>query len=345
LTHPSFYILHGEDTFAIAEQVHSLKEKLGDPSLAALNTVELDGRTVTLPELRSAADAVPFLTERRLVIVTGLLARLMGRTGEGEEEAGATPIKEFRDALVAYLPQIPPTTALVLVESRPLPERNRFLNLAGRHESGFAKRYDPPKGQALVQWIIKRARAAGGEFTSEAAQALASAVGEDTRLLDNEIEKLVAYADYSRPVDLPDVEMLTPYGGEVKIFDMVDAMGQKRGPAAVGYLLRLLDQPNQSPLSVFGMIARQFRLLLAARELLADGAAPAQVTAELSLPPFVASKVVDQARLFSLADLEAIFRRLLDMDLGIKSSQIDGALALETFVADPVSWQLREAAA
>ncbi len=289
----------------------------------------------------------PFIAERRLVIVTGLLARLMGRSGEGEadDEGASTPVREFRDALAAYLPMVPPTTALVLVESRPLPERSRFLTLAGRSEAGFAKRYDPPTGSALTQWILRRARAAGGEFTHEAAQALASAVGEDTRLVANEIEKLVAYADYSRPVDLPDVELLTPYGGEVKIFDMVDAMGQKRGPAAVGYLLRLLDQPNQSPLSVFGMVVRQFRLLLAARELLAEGAAPAQVMAELSLRPFVAGKVVDQARLFSLADLEAIFRKLLDMDLGIKSSLIDGALALETFVADPVGWQLREPAA
>jgi DNA polymerase-3 subunit delta len=317
-------------------------------ALAALNTDELDGRTVTLPDLRSAADAMPFISERRLVIVTGLLARLIGRSaGEGEaegDEAAPAPVKEFRDALAAYLPHVPPTTALVLVESRPLPERNRFLTLAGQNEAGYAKRFDPPKGQALVQWIIKRARAAGGQFTSEAAQALASAVGEDTRLLDNEIEKLVAYADYSRPVDLPDVEMLTPYGGEVKIFEMVDAMGQKRGPAAVGYLLRLLDQPNQAPLSVFGMVVRQFRLLLAARELLAEGAAPAQVTAELGLRPFIAGKVLDQARLFSLADLEAIFRKLLDMDLGIKSSRIDGALALETFVADPLRWQLSEPA-
>jgi DNA polymerase-3 subunit delta len=350
LSNPSFYILHGEDTFAIAEQVQALKDRLGDPALAALNTIELDGRAVTLADLRGAADAVPFIAPRRLVIVTGLLTRLLGRGGEAEaeaddgEESAPASLREFRDALLAYLPQVPATTALVLIEARPLPERSRFVALAGRSEAGYARRFDPPKGEALARWIARRAQAAGGEFTAEAAQALAAAVGEDTRLLVREIEKLLAYADYARPVELPDVETLTPYAGEVRVFDMVDAMGQRRGAAAVNLLLRLLDQPNQSPLAVFGMVVRQFRLLLGAGELLAEGAAPAQVGPALGLRPFLAAKIADQARLFSGADLEAIYRKLLEMDLGIKSSRIEAGLALETFVADPVGWQLGEPA-
>jgi DNA polymerase III delta subunit len=79
--------------------------------------------------------------------------------------------------------------------------------------------------------------------------------------------------------------------------------------------------------------------------MLAEGAAPAQIAPALGLKSsFVAAKVLEQARLFSTADLEAIFRKLLEMDLGIKSSRIDAGLALETFVADPVGWRLREAA-
>jgi DNA polymerase-3 subunit delta len=348
LSNPSFYILHGEDTFAIAEQVQALKDRLADPALAALNTIELDGRSVTLADLRGAADAVPFIAPRRLVIVTGLLTRLLGRGGEAEaddgEESAPASLRELRDALLDYLPQVPATTALVLIEARPLPERSRFVALAGRSEAGYARRFDPPKGEALARWIARRAQAAGGEFTAEAAQALVVAVGEDTRLLDQEIEKLLAYADYTRPVELPDVETLTPYAGEVRVFDMVDAMGQRRGAAAVNLLLRLLDQPNQSPLAVFGMVVRQFRLLLGAGELLAEGAAPAQVGPALGLRPFLAAKIVDQARLFSGGDLEAIYRKLLEMDLGIKSSRIEAGLALETFVADPVGWQLGEPA-
>ena len=49
-----FYLLHGPDEFAIAEFVDALKEKMGDPAMASLNTTVFDGRSVTLPELRGA---------------------------------------------------------------------------------------------------------------------------------------------------------------------------------------------------------------------------------------------------------------------------------------------------
>jgi DNA polymerase-3 subunit delta len=335
--------LHGEDTLAIAEAVQALKNRLGDPSLAALNIAEFDGRTVTLGELRSAADAAPFLASSRLVIVAGLLRRLTGRGGEAEgddDEAETAPasVKEMREALADYLPRAAPTTALVFVETPALSERNRFVKLAGDSGRGRVEAFKPPED--LARWIVQRARHAGGEFSGQGAQALAEVAGGDMRLLANEIEKLLAYVDRARPVDLTDVEMLTPYAAEVNVFQMVDAMGQRQGRAAVNFLHRLLGQPGQTPLAAFGMVARQFRLLLAAREALADGV-PAQAGAlarVLSLQPFVAGKLMDQCRRFSLAQLEGILRKLLEMDLAIKSSRIDAGLALETFVVDPLGW-------
>lgn len=344
MTTPTFYIFHGEDEFAIAEHVQSFKERLGDPTTASLNTTRFDGRTLTLADLRSAADALPFLSDRRLVIVEGLLSRLSGQgdeAEEGEEDEPPASLKDFRDALIDYLLHLPPTTRLVFVEHRELPGRNKFLILAAKSEgAGLARKFEPPTGGQLPGWIQKQAKAASGEFTREGAQALAAAVGDETRLLNNEIEKLLTYVDRARPVDVPDVETLTPYAGEVNIFHMVDAMGERQGRAAVQLLHRLLDQPGQYPLQVFGMIVRQFRLLLQARELVAEGATAGEIAGALRVQPFVAGKVADQCRQFSIEELDAIFRKLLDIDLAIKSSQMEPGLALETFVADPIGWRL-----
>lgn len=63
---PPLVILHGEDDFAIAERVNALKAGMGDPSLASLSIAELDGRAVSLPDLRGVCDAMPFLTPQRL---------------------------------------------------------------------------------------------------------------------------------------------------------------------------------------------------------------------------------------------------------------------------------------
>src|SRR5688572_27679299 len=122
---PSFYLLHGPDEFASAEFLDDLKAKLGDPSLASLNTTVFDGRTASLPDVRAICDTLPFLTARRLVIVDGWLTRLMARTeaagDDTDDDSGdeataeaepAVPArgsaKEILKDLTAYLPSLPP---------------------------------------------------------------------------------------------------------------------------------------------------------------------------------------------------------------------------------------------
>ena len=329
---PRFYLLHGPDEFAMSEFVGALKEKMGDPSLASLNTSTFDGRAATLIELRAACDAMPFLAPRRLVVVEGWLTKLLakGEAGDGEVEAQPASAKETLAALADYLPSLPETTALVFVEKRALPERLALLQAAASGEWGYVKFFDLPKGDALANWIRARAKRQGGEFTREAASALAASE-PDPRALDHEIMKLLTYVDFARPVDVADVETLTPAGGEAKIFDLVDALGQRKGPAAMRELHKLLER--EEPLYLLGMIVRQFRLMLLAKELLEARRTEAEIAQALNQKPYPTGKICAQARNYSLAGLEHIYRRLLDYDADIKTGQVDSAAALDTLVA------------
>ena len=75
---PVVYILFGEDEFAIAQFIDALEAKMGEEVTAALNTTRLDGRSLSLDELNTAASTIPFLSPRRLVVVEQPLARLNG---------------------------------------------------------------------------------------------------------------------------------------------------------------------------------------------------------------------------------------------------------------------------
>ncbi len=343
---PRLYLLHGPDEFAAAEYLAALKDKLGDPGLAALNTSLLDGRTVTLPEVRTVCDSLPFLTARRLVVVEGWLTRLLSRSsaaGEPEEDGEAEAEPEAGDArpalggsardtlaaLVAYASQMPETTALVLVEPRDLPPRNAVLKAASQSEWGLVKHFPLVKGEALARWVRARAKAAGGEFSRPAAEALAE-VEDDPRALGNEINKLLAYVAYVRPVEVEDVQALTTLGSEAVIFDLVDAMGQQRGPQAMRLLHTLLA--THDPFYILSMIVRQYRLLLQARELLDARATEGEVSAALRLAPYPTGKVCSQARNFTLPELEGIYRRLLDYDVSIKTGQMEAGAALDILV-------------
>jgi len=84
---------------------------------------------------------------------------------------------------------------------------------------------------------------------------------------------------------------------------------------------------------VLGMIVRQFRLMLLAKELLEARRTEAEIAQALNQKPYPTGKICAQARNYSLADLEHIYRRLLDYDADIKTGQVDSAAALDTLTA------------
>jgi DNA polymerase III subunit delta len=333
-----FYVLHGDDAFSLGEELAGLRAKLagGDPVMGDLNTTTLDGARLTLGELRHATDAVPFMAERRLVIVHGLLARLVpgGRSRRGESAAEASGARgELLDQLVEYLPQLPATTRLVFVESETLPDAHPILEVAqeeGKHRRAWVRLYRLPRERELPGWIRKRAEEKGGTISSEAVSMLAALVGADLRLLDQEIEKLLLYAD-GRQVTSEDVQALVSHARETSIFDLVDCVGRRQTDRALGLLHRLLED-GEAPLYLLAMLARQIRILIQVGELQERGLTPREVARRLKLHPYVVEKGLAQARNFDLAQLESAHERLVRTDWAIKTGEAEDVLALDMLV-------------
>lgn len=316
---PTFYIFHGTDEFTRAETLADFKRRLGPPDTVDLNTTLFEGKSLTLGELRHACDAIPFLAEKRLVIVTGMLARIAAQ-------------KKLVADLADYLPRLPGTTRLVFVESKSLPANHPIVKLTQQEERGYVKKFSPPDAKALPRWVQERARKHGGEIEPQAAHQLAAVVGADLRLLDQEIIKLATYTNAERPITKQDVDDMSPYAQTAIVFDMVDALGRRDGRSAVRTLHSLLDA-GEHPLGLLAMVARQFRLLIQVKELKAQGINPPAIAKTLKLHPFPTGKLCNQAIHFTAAQLEAVYRHLLDTDVAIKSGEIEAELALDLLVA------------
>jgi DNA polymerase-3 subunit delta len=325
---PTFYVFHGADEFTRAETLADFKRRLGPPDTVDLNTTLLDGRSLTLAELRHACDAIPFLAEKRLVIVDGLLTRLSSRKGREL----STAQRQTLTALADYVLRLPATTRLVFVEDRSLSAKHPILRLAQQDERGYVKEFVPPTDRALHRWVEARVRKHGGEIEPQAAHQLAAVVGADLRLLDQEIVKLVTYTNAERPITEVDVGALVPYAQSAVVFDMVDALGRRDGRTASQTLHRLLDA-GEHPLGLLAMIVRQFRLLIQVKELKVGGHTSRDVAQALKLHPFPAGKLYDQADHFTGAQLGMVYRHLLDTDVSIKTGKIEAEVALDLLVA------------
>lgn len=324
---PVVYVLHGDDTFAIRRALEAMEAKMGDASIAELNLSRLDGREARVDDIRSAANAMPFLAERRMVVVSHPLAKLAGEAAR----------EQFR----ALLDGLPDSTALVLViedgiergDWRTL-KRDHWLRrwMEGAGGRAYLQTCQLPSLQRMTEWVRREARERGGQFSLEAAATLVEYVGNDTRTAGLEIEKLLAYVDCKREVEAQDVAELTARGGLADVFQMVDAMSAGNGPLALNLLHRLLEEEDE--FTLFGMVIRQFRLLLVAREMLNEGRSAGDFAKGLARNEFVARKTMEQARRFSLERLEEIYHRLLAIDEGVKTGQTSLPVALDTLVAE-----------
>jgi DNA polymerase-3 subunit delta len=158
------------------------------------------------------------------------------------------------------------------------------------------------------------------------------AVALESRLAAQEIAKILTYVNYEWPITEADVERIGAASAQSSVFELVDALGMGDGHAAQKVLHRLLE--NEDPHDFWGMVIRQFRLLILAREIIEAGGGERQIQSLLFLRDFVAQKVHRQAQRFSLTSLEAIYHKLLEIDLGSKTSQVPLDLALDTLIAE-----------
>ena len=340
------YLLHGSDELLRSERLAAIRAALGEPELADLSTSWLDGRKASVAEVTYHCDVVPFLSPRRLVIVSGLLAQFKRRqqggkkkgepAEEGEPAKGPSKADADRDLLLKYLPTLPDSTDLVLVEPDAVPRNERpYKELARLAEAGQAEIVlcEAPEERDLPDWVLRRVKQKGGAIERDAAFDLATSIGRNLRLLDSELDKLLTYRSGAGIIRREDVRLLVPYTQDANIFDMVDAIGQQDGPRAVR-LLRELDRDGAAPLYLLSMITRQFRILVQVSDQMDLGLSKDEIAKVIGLHPFPTQKAMQQCRQWRMSDLEAAYDKLLETDLAIKTGKLPDDLALDLLVVE-----------
>jgi DNA polymerase-3 subunit delta len=337
-------LIYGNDEYAISRDVKRIIEIIEDPSLREANTSNLDGRDFNPLELLSVTNVMPFLAEKRVVIFRNPLAKLEP-SKDPEKKPDADTRKRYKEKqkkFLELLEQVADTTNLLLIVydllkptgRKPKIKKHWLVEWAEAHPNLVGvKKATLEKGSSFVATVQNMTTKAGGKITDDAARLLAELAGGDPRQADQEIKKLLTYVGKERPIEEKDVLYLTPDASVADVFKMVDALGYRNGGRALNLLQRLLEQ--QAPKLVFGMVVRQFRMLLLTRETLDNRGGRNEIIAALGIygaRAFIADKLIPQARRFSLSELEGLYRQLLELDTAVKFSEITTRLALETFI-------------
>ena len=313
--------LYGNDEFAITRKLRDFESDFSDPTTAGMNTAHLEARTMSEDEFNNAVNSMPFLAPKRLVILANPSAKYNNPPTR----------KKFEE----YISNVPASARLViheLVEPKEA-ERHWLMKWAGKNTTTIkTQAFMLPKQRDMAGWIINEAKNQDGKIEPAAAAKLAEMVGVDTRQAGMEIAKLLAYVNWARPVQGSDVDAVCIVTSQQSVFDFVDALSQGNGKTAQKLLHRLLE--NEDAFSLWGMVVRQFRLLIQAREILDGRGNKDDVARALGVHPYVAEKTTGQANRFTMESLESIYRKLLTIDERVKTSQITLDLALDTLIME-----------
>ncbi len=327
------YILLGQDDFSLRQSLEGIKRSLGDQTILAANTTTLDGQQLTLDQLRTVCETVPFLAERRLVIVRGLLERFepRGKSGRQKKITHVTDQQDEYKSLGAYMGKLPDSTILVLIgEGRIASNNPLFRELSDKAE---VRSFPLLREAKLRQWIQKRVTDEGGSISPRAVDLLTKLVGGNLWIMSHEINKLVLFTS-GRRIEEEDVKTVVSYAQQANVFTMVDAILEFKAGVAEQSLQQLL-QRGAAPAYLLVMLSRQVRMIVRAKELRKQGKPKLDIQNKLGLTSdFALGKTLEQAGRYPLERLKQVYDKLLEADLSIKTGKYDGELALNILIAE-----------
>ncbi len=323
------YILFGADDFSLQERLEELKRGWGDPELLAINTTLFEAQQLAPNQLINTCDTAPFLGQFRLVMVKGLLSHLE-QSGAYRRPATQSDSAAEWQALVDYVPQMPPTTVLVLIDGKVSKDNPWLKRLAPKAN---VEEFPLLKGTKLQQWIHSRVAQLGGSISPRAVKLLTELCGENLRILANELEKLHLYAR-GQVIEEKDVRQITSYAREASVFTMVDAIVEQRAHAAIKLLHQLLAE-GVAPSYLLFMVTRQLRLMVQAKTLEAQRLPPGEAQAQLGLSPnYPVDKLLRQTARYPMPRLVEVYSKLLETDLAIKTGKWQDELALDLLIVE-----------
>ena len=306
----SVYLLYGEEAYLKKQYKDKLRNALISPD-DTMNYAYYEGKGVNVKEVIDLAETLPFFAERRLIIM---------------EDTGF--FKNAAPELADYVKDMPDTTAMVFVESE-VDKRGKLYKAV--QSKGRAVELGCQDESTLLRWIAGSVKREGKQISEATIRHFLSKVGIDMENIQKELEKLFCYTLEKNAITIEDVEAICTQQISNQIFDMVNAVADKKQRKALDYYYDLLAL-KEPPMRILFLLARQFKLLLEVKVLDKHGYARKEIASKTGLHPFVVGKYQEQARVFSEKELRMIMEESVDIEESVKTGRLSDSLGVELFI-------------
>lgn len=301
------YLLYGEEAYLRKQYRDKLKQALsadGD----TMNCHYYEGKDISVGEIIDLAETMPFLAERRVIILenTGLF-------------------KHGGEALAEYLAAPSPTAYFVFVETE-IDKRSKFFKAV--QSKGVAVEFAIQDESTLKRWILGMIKRENKNISEYALQAFLNKTGTDMENIHKELEKLFCYCLDKDAITEADIEEICTKRISNQIFDMVNAVADRQQKKALSLYYDLLAL-REAPMRILFLVGRQFNILLMVKEMKKKGYDNKTIASKAGIPPFTVGKYAAQASKFKGADLKQAIKECVEADEAVKTGRMNDKMSVE----------------
>lgn len=310
------YVLEGPEEYIKRSALEALRKRLLPPGLEDMNEARL-----TDPDAGSiiaAAETLPFMAEKRLVVVleSGMLC---GRAKEYDEAASA--------ALLAEYLKNPPDTACIVFYVRDKADGRKKL-YAALKKTACMVQFNTLDEREMTRWIAQTLKKMDKRISQQTCQKLTFTAGNNLNLLAGELQKLASYAGEREEILPEDIDAVCVRTTAYRVYDLTATL--LRGDARQAFTLaQALLRDGEEPLYLLSLVQGECRRMLAVKLLRGSGMNSDAIAATIGAPAFAVRQLSSQVGRYTEEQLRSMADCCMDTEYRVKSGQIAAEGALE----------------
>ena len=304
------YLLFGEEAYLKKQYKDKLRKAMVSPD-DNMNYAYFEGKGINVNEVIDLAETLPFFAERRLIVM---------------EDTGF--FKSASAELADYIKEMPDTTSVIFIETE-VDKRGKLYKAV--QSKGRVVELGRQDENTLLRWVAGNVKQEQKMMSESTVRFFLSKVGTDMENIQKELEKLFCYTMEKDSITAEDVETICTTQITNQIFDMVNAVADKKQRKALEYYYDLLAL-KEPAMRILFLLTRQFKLLLEVKTMDKQGYGRKEIAEKTGINPFIVSKYQVQAKAFSSKELRRIMEDSVDTEEAIKTGRLTDILGVELFI-------------
>lgn len=327
------YYFYGKDTAAVEAYTKGLISKIVDKDNADYNLHRFDGKTFDLDIFSDACDGLPVFAEYVCCTVCDLNA----------EQLNADTLNR----IISIVGNLPESTILIfyytsvdVTDGKKYPTAKNKKLMDAVNKVGGVCNFGLKTPSALAKEIMAKVSKAGCGISREAAVFLAEQCLCNTLMIENEIDKLTAYAR-GNEITADTVRMLSPRQIETTSFDLARAIAKMDGAAAMR-LLNDLTEEKTEPIAILYAVTGNMLDLYRAKAAVSCGKSPEDVKTDFGYSKVLSFRVDNAFRdvnRISMPHIRMCMKVLAETDSAMKSTKTPPQTLLEEAVVKMLSFR------